>query len=306
MMHVGLLRGFLSMMASSERLHLASGDWELEVQPARGGAVTALRHAGRPVLVSPNPATADAIGAASFALLPYANRIAGGRFQHGQQRLLPRNFGDHPHPLHGIGWKRPWSVATTQRHAVELQLRHIADVHWPWDFSARQRIELQPAAIRFELRVTNDALEPAPMGVGFHPAFAACAATALHTQLGGVWLIDADSLPVSLAPADEVLPGLPAAVPALRETLVDHCFTQWSRLLRIEHAGTAGDMTVRLTASPALHFLQLYMPPGRSWFCAEPMSQMPDALNRPQVADHGLQLLAPGDTLQAWMQIAVG
>jgi aldose 1-epimerase len=296
------------MTSDCERLHLASGAWELEVQPARGGAVTALRHGGRPVLVSPDPATVDAMGAASFALVPYANRIAQGRFSHqGRQWTLPRNHGEHAHPLHGTGWKRPWSVVAQQVDAIELQLRHIADAHWPWDFLARQKITLMADAVRFELGVTNDAPGSAPMGVGFHPAFAACPATRLYTQLEGVWLTDADSLPVSHAPASDVLTELPGAVPAMRKTLVDHCFTGWSRELRIEHAGCAGEhAVVELRASPGMDFLQLYTPPGKSWFCAEPMSQMPDAINRGTGAwPTGLHWLAPGESLQSWMTIRV-
>jgi aldose 1-epimerase len=296
------------MLSDCERLHLASGAWELEVQPARGGAVTALRHDGRPVLVSPDPATVDAMGAASFALVPYANRIAQGRFTHqGRQWTLPPNFGEHAHPLHGTGWKRPWSVVTQRADGIALQLQHTVDQHWPWAFTVQQNIDLLADAVCFALCVTNDATGPAPMGVGFHPAFAASAATRLHTQLEGVWMIDADSLPVSLAPARGVLPELPGAVPVLRRALVDHCFTGWTRELRIENAGAAGEIAaVELRASPGMEFLQLYMPPGKQLFCAEPMSQMPDAINRDAGAwQTGLRWLAPGETLQVWMKLAV-
>ncbi len=293
-------------MANREPLHLASGNWELEAEPARGGAVTALRHRGRPVLVSPDPATADAMGAASFALLPYANRIAHGRVDHaGRRWVLPRNFGNHAHPLHGTGWKRSWLVAAQQADAIELQLHHAADEHWPWAFTARQRISLGADAVYFELDVTNAAGESAPMGLGFHPAFAACAATTLRTQLQGVWLIDADSLPMSHEPAAAVLPELPGAVPVLRSALVDHCFTGWSRRLDIDSAGYEGDLAVTVTASSGMDFLQLYTPPRKNWFCVEPMSQMPDAIHHTGAQETGLRFLAPGESMQVWMSVAV-
>lgn len=287
-------------------VHLAAGAWEVEVQPDRGGAVTSLRHRGRNVLVSPDPATTDAMGAASFALVPYANRIALGIVDHaGRHWTLPRNFGDHAHPLHGTGWRRSWSVATQQAEVIELALQHDVDEHWPWAFTARQRIRLLTDAVQFELEATNAAGEPAPMGLGFHPAFAACAATMLRTQLAGVWLIDADSLPASLEPADALLPELPGAVPVRRDALVDHCFTGWSRTLGIDNAGSEGDLAVTMTASPGMEFLQLYIPPGKRWFCAEPMSQMPDAIRRFGAQETGLRFLAPGESLRAWMTIAV-
>jgi aldose 1-epimerase len=292
-------------MTPDDLLHIASGAWQLEVQPARGGAVTAVRHRGRDVLVSTDPGTADAMGTATFALIPYPNRIAHGHINlDGRHWTLPRNLGNHPHPLHGTGWKRAWQVTAQLPAGIDLALRHEADVQWPWAFEARQQIRIVADAIRFELVARNLATEPAPLGVGFHPAFAACAATRLAAQLEGVWTIDADSLPATLAPASQVLPELPGAVPVLREKLVDHCFTGWSRELAIANSGTDGDMAITLSASPAMQFLQLYMPPGRRWFCAEPMSQMPDAINR-RGAETGLRFLAPGESLQVWMQIAV-
>lgn len=292
---------------ANQKLHLASGGWQLEVDPTLGGAVTALRHAGRAVLVSPGPPGSDAMGTANFVLVPYANRIARGELTcEGRPLTLPRNFGDHPHPLHGTGWKRAWTVTEQQADVVALQLEHAADAHWPWSFRAQQRIELSSDGVRFALEVTNTASGPAPMGVGFHPAFAACAATRLQTEVRGVWQIDADSLPVAMAPATAVLPELPAPVAVLRSTLVDHCFTGWSRSAQILHAGHDGSLNLALQASPGMEYLQLYMPPGKDWFCVEPMSQMPDAIHHSATSqDTGLRILAPGESLQAWMTLAV-
>jgi aldose 1-epimerase len=294
------------MTPDDDLLHLAAGEWELEAHPARGGAVTALRHRGTDVLVSPRPATVDAMGAASFVLVPYANRIAHGIVEHDNRKwTLPRNNGDDVHPLHGTGWKRPWSVVRRRPDVVELAFEQDADAHWPWAFAVQQRISLLADAVRFEVDVTNTAGEPAPIGLGFHPAFAACAATTLSTQVADVWRIDADILPLSRAPAAEVLPELPGAVPVLRSALVDHCFTDWSRQLRIDHAGSNGDMSITMSASPGMDFLHLYMPPGLRFFCAEPVSHMPGAIQRPGAQGTGLRFLAPGESLQAWMKIVV-
>jgi aldose 1-epimerase len=294
-----------------EPLNLASGPWELEVLPDRGGAIAALRHAARAVLVSPNATTPDAMGFANFALLPYVNRIAHGRFRHLQQEwLLPRNFGDHIHPLHGTGWKRAWQVADVQPSAIELQLLHERDAHWPWSFRATQRITLAADHVRFDLCVENTAAVHAPMGVGFHPAFAASPATTMQAGVEGVWLTDDASLPQSwlrVGDFDASMSDVCQGGPVLRPILVDHCFTGWSRTLHITQAGYGGAIpTVIVTASDAMTFLQLYMPPGKDWFCAEPMTQMPDAINR-NADQHatGLRILAPGKSLRVWMTIAV-
>jgi aldose 1-epimerase len=293
-------------MTAREREQCATGLWELEVEPARGGAVTLLRHRGRDVLTSWDLTRDDAMGAANFALVPYANRIADGMLRAGnRQWRLPRNFGEHPHPLHGTGWLNAWTLTQRVAQGVDLTLVHQPDAAWPWPFTAKQRIRIRDDGVRFELAVTNDADEPAPLGVGFHPAFAAHAHTRLHTALHGVWVIDEESLPLLREPAGVVLPEVGGAVPVLRDALVDHCFTGWQRTLRLESAGTEGNIAwVNLTASAGLDYLHLYMPPGRRWFCAEPMSQMPDAVHHGSESDHGgWRVLAPHTTLAVWMHI---
>ncbi len=296
------------MIAISEREQFASGCWELEVEPARGGAVTLLRHYGRDLLVSPDLDRSDAIGTANFVLVPYANRIAHGALVHdGERWTLPRNFDDHVHPLHGVGWLRPWRMDGRGPRDIEMSLRHLPDAAWPWAFTARQRILLHADHVLFEVSVINDAADPAPVGLGFHPAFAAHATTRFRTSVNEVWAIDADSLPVARRPAAEVLTELPGDVSVRRSALVDHCFSGWSRQLRIERAGRDGRIAaIELTASPLLDHLQLYLPPGRDWFCAEPMSQMPDAVHRPGEPGHGgWRRVQPGAMLTAWMRIAV-
>jgi aldose 1-epimerase len=64
-------------------------------------------------------------------------------------------------------------------------------------------------------------------------------------------------------------------------------------------------MSITLSASAGMDFLHLYMPPGRGFFCAEPVSHMPGAIQRPGMLGTGLRFLAPGESLQAWMRIEV-
>ena len=296
------------MIVLNQPLQFASGPWELEVEPGRGGAVIALRHLGRDVLVSPGPRRQDAMATASFGLVPYANRIAHGQLAwDGRHWQLPRNFDDHPHPLHGTGWKQPWDVVGSDTAGIGMQLEHAADDRWPWAFTATQRIQLLDDAVQFELAARNTDARPMPVGLGFHPAFAANAGTRLRADVRDVWQIDADSLPVRRQAVDAVLPDLASGASVTRSRLVDHCFNGWQGRALIERAGSRGNIPlVEVTASPEMNFLQLYMPPGRDWFCAEPMSQMPDAAHHPDEADRGgWRALAPGESLAVWMRIAV-
>ena len=75
----------------------------------------------------------DPLDMASFPLVPYANRIAHGRYVvDGQSYQLPLNFGDHPHSIHGFGWQRPWQVLEQSGHDVRLEQTHHGDAGWPW------------------------------------------------------------------------------------------------------------------------------------------------------------------------------
>ena len=62
---------------------LAAGDWRATLKPERGGAMLTLDWRGRPVFrPTPEDAT-DILETACFPLVPYANRIADGRFHFG-------------------------------------------------------------------------------------------------------------------------------------------------------------------------------------------------------------------------------
>ncbi len=287
----------------AERVLLARDDWSLELRPEVGGAVSSLCHRDRAVLRPSPPQFSDVLQSASFALVPYANRIAHGRFDHeGRSWQLPLNFGAHPHALHGVGWQACWKVTSHGPDAVVLCHEHDGGPGWPWPYVAEQRIELATDAVTFELAVVNRAGTPVPVGLGFHPAFPVSSGTVLRTTVGAVWLADADQLPTGRAAHDHFADWRTGA-PVQRNSLIDNCHDGWERRLAITTPG----MTTLLRASPDLDRLHIYVPPGAGFFCAEPVSHVPDAINRATAADmHGLRVLQPGGRFGVSMQIAVG
>ena len=67
---------------------LAASDWTTVLRPELGGSVASLTWKGRDVL-RPTPAEAtDPLQTACFPLVPYANRIAGGRFAFGGREAV--------------------------------------------------------------------------------------------------------------------------------------------------------------------------------------------------------------------------
>lgn len=276
---------------------LAAAGWQAILLPALGGAVATLRHRGIDILRPTLPGATDPLETASFALVPYANRIAHGRFAFGGRKVsLPRNFGDHPHPLHGVGWKARWTIEDVRESTATLRLAHRPDIYWPWAFVADQRFTLGNDGFEIRLTLENSDGAPMPAGLGFHPYFTAAADTRFRADVAGAWLADADQLPTQRVAADH-FGDWSTGDGIARPDLVDHCHDGWSGFALIDH----GERGVRLSAT-GCDWLHLYMPPGERFFCAEPVSHLPDAVNR---AHAGLAVLGPGETMTATMRIEI-
>lgn len=276
---------------------MRAGGLEAALSPAVGGALRWLALDGVDLLRRAPDGSDDPLAMASFPLVPYANRIADGRFHFGGQDYhLPLNFGDHPHSLHGHGWQSGWAVTDQSDDAAQLTLVHRPDARWPWAFTARQHIALSADAIVLTLALTNDAEGDAPVGLGFHPYFRANADTRLQFAARSLWLSTPDMLPERSVPADGL--GDWSQLAAVQgESLIDNVYGGWDGMATV----VRGDgLRLTLTATGA-DWLHVYRPPDIDAFCLEPVSHMPDALNR---AD-GLAIVAPGATHSLSMRIEI-
>lgn len=276
---------------------LAGAGWELELLPALGGAIGALTYRGADIL-RPTPAGAtDPLQAACFPLVPYANRIAGGRFHFaGRDVRLPLNFGDHPNTLHGTAWQSAWEVLEVGADQAVLAQEHDGGGGWPWAWRAEQRFELDEAGLSVTLTLANKAAEPMPAGIGLHPYFPISPGTRLRLNAKRVWLTDAAQIPSEPVPADHF--GDWTAGASIAEAgFIDHCYEGWDGAATLDK----GDHIVRVTANGARD-LHLYHPEGESFCCLEPVSQLPDAFNRPGAV---FDVLAPGETLTLAMRVGV-
>jgi aldose 1-epimerase len=273
-------------------LTLRAGDSVLTLAPEQGGSVLGWARGGMALL---QPVR----GLGCFPLVPYANRIAFGRFGwEGGTYKLPLNFGDHPHSIHGVGWQAPWNVEAADAASVRLALTHDGSGGWPFAFDAGQIFALTANALTVTLRLTNRHSGPVPAGLGLHPFFPRPAGASLRFAAATVWLNDATALPVRSEPVPphwDHSDGLPVGTDTL-----DNCFSGWD--------GTAfldmGAIQMRIEASPAFGHLQVYTPPGQNFFCIEPVTHRPDAINH----SPGMAVLAPGETLEGTVvfRITVG
>jgi len=277
-----------------QSLDIACGRWTARIAPWLGGAILSLRRDGEDVLRPTPDAPSDVLATACFPLVPYANRIAFGRFRFMDREIvLPPNFGDHPHSLHGVGWQSAWDVQAHDHSSARLIHDHAAGPRWPWRYRASQDIALDAEGLSLTLQLENLDDAPMPAGLGFHPYFPAAEGTHLRFDAGATWQSDATQLPTHVDTGG-LLDAWRIGAPAKQPVLIDHCHVGWRGEAIVATAGR----TTRLTADDA-PFRHVHSPPGLAFVGVEPVTQMPDAVNRPEMPSFtGLRVLAPGDGMK--------
>lgn len=282
---------------------LADGDLRLELLPDLGAAVATLTFQGRDVLRPTPPGVDDPFETAAFVLAPFANRIADGHFRVGNRELrIPRNAPGQAHPLHGHAWRQPWRVESATGDRAVLSFEHPGD-SWPWHYTVTQILLLRGDSLEVSLSIENQDTTPMPVGLGWHPYFHKSPGAQLKTHVEGVWLTDDEFLPVRLAHGTRFGQWGRGDV-VTRPELIDHCHTGWPGVAEILLPEQR--LRLALTASRALRWLHIYSPPGKDFFCIEPVSQMPNAVNRSAPpAITGQRLLAPAERFDARVTLSV-
>lgn len=235
----------------------------------------------------------------AFIMAPWANRLDGGRLPAlGLEHRLPINRPQDNTAIHGLSRDRPWSVAVAEpAHALLMQHVDTTEAGLPWRYAIRLEVTLTDAAA-IALTITNQGALPAPFGLGWHPFFRRPAGTRLRFRATTQFSRDARTLPVAPQPTTGV-DGDEAAYLGL-----DTHFAGWDGMAEIVQP----DCRLRLVASRALAGnLQVFAPGGDAVLCVEPVSHLPDAPNRPDLARYGgLTLLPPGGVLAGGVVLTAG
>jgi aldose 1-epimerase len=241
------------------------------------------------------------LDAASFPLVPFVNRIRGGRFAfRGHEVRLERNKTGDPSPLHGQGWLHPWEADAAGGREATLIYRHEAG-EWPWAYEARQEFALDGGSLSLRLTCRNAGHEPMPCGLGQHPYFPCGPETRIDTWVTDAWTIDERVLPVDKVPAKGRYD--------LGNRLVcgqnlDNGFGGWGGEARMNDPSWPYELRL---SSPDAHFFQLYSPRDGGIFVAEPVTHANAALNAPedQWPDLGLRVLESGEVMSLTMRLDV-
>jgi aldose 1-epimerase len=256
------------------------------ISPKHGGSVLRFDVDERPVL-RPASGSLDPRQLACFPLVPYCNRIAGGRFEHGGTTVeLSPNIEGEPHPLHGHGWLERWHVERADAESAEITLTYPAG-SWPWRYRATQRFSVEGARLDIGLVLTNLSDRPMPAGIGLHPYFERPAR--ISVNLDGRWVG-----PSTIPTRWEEHTGFRSV--DTDSIVTDGTCTGWDGKAVID----ANGRRIVLTADTRL--LHVFSPPGMGFFCLEPVTAAPDALNHP---DRGLTEIAPSESISIGMSISV-
>lgn len=279
---------------------------EVDLCPELGGAVAGFRINGFPLL-RPWNEEVSVRRMAAYPLVPYSNRIAEGQFSvEGQNYTLAKNFGNHPHSLHGIGWQRQWQLVPVNQSQAKLVLEHQANgdnaASWPFSFRAEQTITLEQSGLTLSMTCQNLSDSVMPVGLGWHPFFPRHQGIELAFKASHVWRNSDRMLPEALV---ELLPEWDFSTSrAVDYPALDNCFAHWNGAAYVHWP--AQGITVEITGSQLLRHLVVMVPPEPADFLAvEPVSHANNAINQPQPEQHGLRFLLPQQSASVEMNLTI-
>lgn len=291
-------------LAAEPRLTIASGPHVIEVAPSAGGRITrfATGFAGGlqdwlvPITLSGWPADTWPKGG-SYPLVPFSNRVRDARFPAPDgERVELSTFPGMAHALHGFGQYAAWQVERHDADCIVMRYVHREDEHgWPWPFEAEQVIQANAEGARLSMRVLNRSARPMPVGMGFHPYFAAQEAE-LDASID--WRHEGE---IAVEPSGDA--------PARRHRREEQGYTRylsgWSGRATLNFAD---GRTLSLDAGDTLDHVVVHCPAGAGYLCVEPVSHVSDGFNLDArgLRGTGVAVIAPGSEKAVSLVMAAG
>lgn len=286
---------------SGEQWTLRHGGWEAVVVE-QGGGLRTLTHDGRPVLHG-YAASARADGGRGQVLMPWPNRVRGGRYDFaGTRQQLALTEPDRGNANHGLVRWVPWRLQESYDDHLTVGVDLLPQPGYAAALRLRVTYALAEDGLSVTARATNVGQTEAPFGYGQHPYLTCGEDTVDDLELScpGATVLDVDDqlIPVGRRP---VPAGLDFREPrAVGDTVLDHGYTdleatdgRWE--VSVRHAGRR---TWLWAEAGTFGYLQLFSgdsldEPRRTGLAVEPMTCPADAFN----SGEALLVLAPG---QEW------
>ncbi len=256
-------------------LSLRTGELAVDLAPSAGGAIARFA-AGNHDLLRQMPEADRHSGrgnnGSAYPLVPFSNRIKDGQLVfEGKTFHLKQNWPGVNHPMHGDGWSHAWQVVRSDAHSAEIAYEHARDGEsggWPFRYRARQTYRLEADRLTIVLALDNLEDHAVPAGIGLHPFFVREADTELQTRTEAVWRTDAEVLPIArivVPPAFDFSKSR-----NVNEVTLDNGFDGWDGRATIRWPSRK--LRVVLETSVIFRHAVIYVPPGKPYFCVEPVS----------------------------------
>jgi aldose 1-epimerase len=246
-------------------------------------------------------------GGRGQALMPWPNRLRGGRYEFdGTRHQLPLTEPESSSAIHGLVRWASWAVDQHSEDRVVMAHRLHPQPGWPGTLDLRIEYRLGDAGLSVNTTAVNVGPAPCPFGAGFHPylGLGVAAVDELTVQAPGGRYLEADERGLPVAARDVRGSAFDFRQPReIGEARLDTCFADLERdgdgRARVRVA--AGGREAILWAGPAFSYLMLFtgdtLAAGRrrQSLAVEPMSCPPDALR----SGEGVIRLEPGEPFSA-------
>ncbi|MEB5923224.1 aldose-1-epimerase [Franconibacter daqui] len=287
------------MHKSGKTLVLNAGRYQAKIVTV-GAGLAELTYLGRHLVVPHKPEEMPPAHMGKV-LLPWPNRIAGGRYHYAGKTFTPAiNDSESGSAIHGLLAWQNWQVAHQSAAEVTLTAFLPPTYGYPFMLACEVTWRLDAhAGLSACIATQNLGDEPAPYGAGAHPYLTcnlekvdSCTVVIPAEQ---AFSVDAQRHPLHLVDAHEL--GLLFSTPRkIGATLVDHTFKTLANGKAWEVRLTSQRQAMSTFLRSDQPWLQIYTGDklNRIGLAVEPMSCPPDAFNS------GLDLLslAPGQTHQ--------
>lgn len=291
------------MTASGTLYEISSGEHQVTIASV-AATLLSWRVAGTELLLTHD---ADALGDSyqGKTILPWPNRVAGGRYTFGgveQQLAITEPARDAA--LHGLMSWVDWDLVEHTDSQVSLRHSLHPQYGFPFILDFHLTYAVDADGVSCTLTATNDGRGPAPFGAAYHPYLRLADSVdelVLDLPADSYYRTDDNLIPLGKEPvADGPLDFRGGR--KLGEQALDTAFTD----LRSDSAGVShvtvtapSGRSVDVWSDHTHRYLQVYTDdspatdrPRRSGITIEPMTCAPDALN----SGDGLLVLAPDES----------
>lgn len=301
--------------ASGEQVVLEAGELRLTVV-TEGGGMRALTCGNWPVLdgygVDEVP-----LGAYGQALIPWPNRLAGGRYEFdGRSFQVPLSEPKQNNALHGFARWMTWSVAERRADSARLSLLLHPREGYPFALAVDIEYAVNPTGVSVTTTARNVGRSTLPFANGFHPylSVGTPAIDGCLLQIGAdTWLpTDERQIPTGHAPVegseyDFRQPRL------IGSTRLDTAYTDLVRdpdgRARVTLSSADASRRVALWMDETYAYVMAYTgdtladePRRRRALGVEPMTAAPNAFQ----TGEGLRVLLPGQVFASRWGLEIG